>query len=180
MSRIGRMPVNVPAGVEITVDNGLVTVKGPKGELKQAVNKNMIIQIKDGILTVDRPSETKESKSMHGLTRKLISNMVTGVTEGFSKGLEIVGVGYKAAKQGDTLVLNLGYSHPVEMKDPAGLETVVEGNNKIAVKGIDKQLVGQHAANIRKVRQPEPYKGKGVRYAGEVIKIKEGKSGSKK
>lgn len=180
MSRIGRMPVNVPAGVEVKVDNGWVTVKGPKGELKQAVNKEMIIQINDGILTVDRPSETKEHKSLHGLTRKLISNMVTGVTEGFSKGLEIVGVGYRAAKQGNKLVLNLGFSHSVEMTDPAGLETVVEGTNKIFVKGIDKQLVGQHAANIRKVRQPEPYKGKGVRYAGEVIKIKEGKSGTKK
>lgn len=180
MSRIGRMPVNVPAGVDVIVDNGLVTVKGPKGELKQAISKQMIIQINDGVLTVDRPSESKEHKSLHGLTRKLIFNMVTGVTDGFTKNLEIVGVGYKAAKQGDTLVLNLGYSHPVEMKDPAGLETVVETPIKISVNGIDKQLVGQHAANIRKVRQPEPYKGKGVRYAGEVIKIKEGKSGGRK
>ena len=180
MSRIGRMPVNLPAGVEVNVENGLATVKGPKGELKQAINKDMAVVIKDGVLTVERPSDIKEHKAMHGLTRKLIFNMVTGVSEGFSKGLEIVGVGYRAAKQGDTLVLNLGYSHPVEMKDPAGIETVVEGTNKIFVKGIDKQLVGQHAANIRKVRQPEPYKGKGVRYAGEFIKLKEGKSGSKK
>ncbi|MFA0815807.1 MAG: 50S ribosomal protein L6 [Anaerofustis sp.] len=180
MSRIGRMPVNLPAGVEVKAESGLVTVKGPKGELKQAINKDMTIEINDGVLTVTRPSDSKEHKAMHGLTRKLVSNMVSGVSEGFSKGLEIVGVGYRAAKQGDTLVLNLGYSHPVEMKDPAGIETVVEGTNKIFVKGIDKQLVGQHAANIRKVRQPEPYKGKGVRYAGEFIKLKEGKSGSKK
>ena len=180
MSRIGRMPVNLPADVEVNVENGLATVKGPKGELKQVINKDMTVTIKDGVLTVERPSDIKEHKAMHGLTRKLIANMVTGVSEGFSKGLEIVGVGYRAAKQGDVLVLNLGYSHPVEMKDPAGIETVVEGTNKIFVKGIDKQLVGQHAANIRKVRQPEPYKGKGVRYAGEFIKLKEGKSGSKK
>jgi large subunit ribosomal protein L6 len=174
------MPVNLPAGVEVKAESGLVTVKGPKGELKQAINKDMTIEINDGVLTVTRPSDSKEHKAMHGLTRKLVSNMVSGVSEGFSKGLEIVGVGYRAAKQGDTLVLNLGYSHPVEMKDPTGIETVVEGTNKIFVKGIDKQLVGQHAANIRKVRQPEPYKGKGVRYAGEFIKLKEGKSGSKK
>lgn len=179
MSRIGRMPVQVPAGVEIAIDNGVATVKGPKGELKQAINKDMLVKIEDGVLTVQRPSDSKEHKSMHGLTRKLLFNMVTGVTEGFSKELQIVGVGYRAAKQGDTLVLNLGYSHPVEMKDPAGLETVVEGTNKVFVKGIDRQLVGEHAANIRKVRPPEPYKGKGVRYAGEYIKIKEGKSGKK-
>ena len=179
MSRIGRMPVNVPAGCEIKIEDGLVTVKGPKGELTQAINKNMIIEQNDGVLTVKRPNDTKEMKAMHGLSRKLISNMVIGVSEGFVKELQIVGVGYKAAKQGDTLVLNLGYSHPVEMKDPQGLETSVEGTLKVFVKGIDKQLVGQYAANIRKVRPPEPYKGKGVRYAGEVIKIKEGKSGKK-
>lgn len=179
MSRIGRMPVNIPAGVEVKVENGLVTVKGPKGELSQAVHKDMAINIDNGVLTVTRPSDLKEHKAMHGLTRKLISNMVEGVSNGFSKQLDIVGVGYRATKQGDKLVLNLGYSHPVEMADPQGIETIVEGTNKIVVKGIDKQLVGEHAANIKKIRPPEPYKGKGVRYAGEYIKIKEGKTGKK-
>ncbi len=179
MSRIGRMPVNIPAGVEVKAENGLVTVKGPKGELSQAIHKDMVIGMEAGVLNVTRPSDSKEHKSMHGLTRKLISNMVEGVTAGFAKQLDIVGVGYRASKQGDKLVLNLGYSHPVEMIDPQGIETVVEGTNKIIVKGIDKQQVGEHAANIKKVRPPEPYKGKGVRYHGEYIKIKEGKTGKK-
>jgi large subunit ribosomal protein L6 len=139
----------------------------------------MTISIDDGVLSVTRPSDSKEHKSMHGLTRKLIANMVEGVTAGFSKQLDIVGVGYRASKQGNKLVLNLGYSHPVEMVDPQGIETAVDGTNKIIVKGIDKQLVGEHAANIKKVRPPEPYKGKGVRYTGEHIKIKEGKTGKK-
>ena len=177
MSRIGRMPVTIPAGVDIKVEDGIVTVKGPKGELTQANNKDMIIEQKDGVLTVARPSEDKLHKSMHGLTRKLISNMVIGVTDGFTKNLEIVGVGYRAAKEGNKLILNLGYSHPVEIEDPEGISTAVEGNSKIAVSGIDIQKVGQHAANIKKVRSPEPYKGKGVRYAGEYIRIKEGKTG---
>ena len=177
MSRIGKMPITVPAGVEITVDDGLVTVKGPKGEIKQHVAKNMAFKAEDGILTVERPSDTKIDRSMHGLTRKLVANMVEGVTEGFTKDLEISGVGYRAAKEGNKLVINVGYSHPVEMADPEGIETSVEGNTKISVKGIDRQLVGQHAANIKKVRPPEPYKGKGIRYAGEYVKIKEGKTG---
>ena len=179
MSRIGRMPVAIPAGVEITVDNGVVTVKGPKGELTQAINKDMMIEQKDGVLTVARPSEDKYHKSMHGLTRKLISNMVEGVSKGFTKNMEIVGVGYRAQKEGKKLILNLGYSHPVEMIDPEGITTTVEGTTKIAVSGIDIQKVGEHAANIKKVRPPEPYKGKGVRYAGEYIRIKEGKTGKK-
>jgi large subunit ribosomal protein L6 len=173
------MPVDLPAGVEVKAESGLVTVKGPKGELKQAISKDMTIDVSDGVLTVKRPSDSKEHNALHGLTRKLIFNMVTGVSEGFTKGLEIVGVGYRVAKQGNSLVLNVGYSHPVEVADPEGIETSVEGTNKIFVKGIDKQLVGQHAANIRKVRAPEPYKGKGIRYAGEYIRIKEGKTGAK-
>ncbi|MBE6038342.1 MAG: 50S ribosomal protein L6 [Anaerofustis stercorihominis] len=179
MSRIGRMPVNVPAGVEVTVDNGLATVKGPKGELTQAISKDMTVAIDNGVLTVTRPTDSKEHKSLHGLTTKLLSNMVIGVSAGFAKELQVVGVGYRVQKNGKTLVLNVGYSHPVEMDDPEGIETVVEGTNKIIVKGIDKAVVGQYAANIRKVRQPEPYKGKGIRYADEVIKLKEGKSGKK-
>ncbi len=179
MSRIGRMPVNVPAGVEVTVENGLATVKGPKGELKQAISADMTVTIENGVLTVTRPSDSKEHKSLHGLTTKLLSNMVTGVSAGFQKELSVIGVGYRVQKNGNTLVLNVGYSHPVEMNDPEGIETVVEGTNKIIVKGIDKCAVGQYAANIRKVRQPEPYKGKGIRYADEVIKLKEGKSGKK-
>ena len=177
MSRIGRMPVNVPAGVEVTVDNGLATVKGPKGELTQAISKDMTVTVENGILTVTRPSDSKEHKSLHGLTTKLLSNMVTSA--GFTNELSVIGVGYRVQKNGNTLVLNVGYSHPVEMIDPEGIETVVEGTNKIIVKGIDKCAVGQYAANIRKVRQPEPYKGKGIRYANEVIKLKEGKSGKK-
>ncbi len=177
MSRIGRMPVTVPAGVEVKVEDGIVTVKGPKGELTQHINKDMQIGMEDGVLTVSRPSDDKVHKSMHGLTRKLIANMVEGVTNGFTKNLEIVGVGYRAAKEGDKLVLNVGYSHPVEIVDPEGITTAVEGTTKISVSGIDIQKVGEHAANIKKVRKPEPYKGKGIRYAGEYIRIKEGKTG---
>lgn len=177
MSRIGRMPVTVPAGVEVKVEDGFVIVKGPKGELTQHINKDMQINIEDGVLTVARPSDDKVHKSMHGLTRKLIANMVEGVTNGFTKNLEIVGVGYRAAKEGDKLVLNVGYSHPVEIVDPEGITTAVEGTTKISVSGIDIQKVGEHAANIKKVRKPEPYKGKGIRYAGEYIRIKEGKTG---
>lgn len=177
MSRIGRMPVTVPAGVEVKVEDGIVTVKGPKGELTQHINKDMQIGMEDGVLTVSRPSDDKVHKSMHGLTRKLIANMVEGVTNGFTKNLEIVGVGYRAAKEGNKLVLNVGYSHPVEIVDPEGITTAVEGTTKISVSGIDIQKVGEHAANIKKVRKPEPYKGKGIRYAGEYIRIKEGKTG---
>lgn len=178
MSRVGNAPVNLPAGVDVKVDeNNVVTVKGPKGELTQAIDKDIIIEINDNVLEVKRPSEDKRHRSLHGLSRALIQNMVIGVTEGFEKKLEIVGVGYRAQKQGKTLVLSLGYSHPVEMEDPEGIETVVEGQNTVIVKGIDKQFVGAHAANIRAKRSPEPYKGKGVRYADERVRIKEGKSG---
>ncbi len=179
MSRIGRAPVVIPAGVEVKVADGVATVKGPKGELTQEINKNMKVTIENGVLSVERPDDEKESRAFHGLTRKLIANMVTGVSEGFTKNLEIVGVGYRAAKEGDTLVLNLGYSHQVKMQDPEGLATSVEGTNKITVSGIDKQRVGQYAAQIRDKRRPEPYKGKGVRYAGEFVRIKEGKTGKK-
>ena len=177
MSRIGRMPVTIPAGVDVNVENGVCTVKGPKGELIQDISRDMIVEIEGGVLTVKRPSDNKVHRSLHGLTRQLISNMVVGVNEGFTKGLEIVGVGYKAAKEGNKLILSLGYSHPVEFIDPDGLETVVEGATKVFVKGIDRQRVGQYAAQIRDKRRPEPYKGKGVRYIGEVVRIKEGKTG---
>jgi len=177
MSRVGNAPVNLPAGVDVKINDNVVSVKGPKGELTQEIDKDIIIEINDNVLEVKRPSDNKRHRSLHGLSRALIQNMVTGVTEGFEKKLEIVGVGYRAQKQGKTLVLSLGYSHPVEMEDPEGIETVVEGNTTILVKGIDKQVVGAHAANIRAKRSPEPYKGKGVRYADEFVRIKEGKSG---
>lgn len=177
MSRIGRMPVNLPAGVDVNIDNGLVTVKGPKGELTQQFNTNITLDMKDGVINVTRPNDQKENRALHGLTRALLSNMVIGVSQGFEKKLEIVGVGYRAQKQGNNLVLNLGYSHPIEMPDPEGITTEVPDNTHIIVKGIDKQVVGAYAANIRAKRSPEPYKGKGIRYAGEYIRIKEGKSG---
>ena len=179
MSRIGIKPISVPAGVEVTVaDGNVVTVKGPKGSLTKEFHKDMIIKCADGVITVERPSEDKLHKSLHGLTRTLVHNMVEGVTEGFAKKLEIVGVGYRAQKQGKKLVLSLGYSHPVEMEDPEGLESTVDGN-KIVVKGIDKEKVGQYAAEIRDKRRPEPYKGKGIKYADEVIRRKVGKTGKK-
>lgn len=177
MSRVGNAPVNLPAGVDVKVNDNVVVVKGPKGELTQEIDKDIIIEINDNVLEVKRPSDDKRHRSLHGLSRALIQNMVTGVTEGFEKKLEIVGVGYRAQKQGKNLVLSLGYSHPVEMEDPEGIETVVEGQNIVIVKGIDKQVVGAYAANIRAKRSPEPYKGKGVRYADEHVRIKEGKSG---
>ncbi|SHF02002.1 50S ribosomal protein L6 [Alkalibacter saccharofermentans] len=177
MSRIGKMPVAIPAGVTITVDGSDVTVKGPKGELKKSFNSDIAIEEVDGQVIVTRPSDKKEHRALHGLTRALVNNMVVGVSAGFEKRLEINGVGYRAAKQGKKLTLNLGYSHPVEMEDPAGIETEVEGTNKIIVRGIDKERVGEHAANIRKKRQPEPYKGKGIKYADEKIRRKEGKTG---
>ena len=180
MSRIGIKPISVPAGVEVTVaDGNVVTVKGPKGSLTKEFHKDMIIKCADGVITVERPSEDKLHKSLHGLTRTLVHNMVEGVTEGFAKKLEIVGVGYRAQKQGKKLVLSLGYSHPVEMEDPEGLETVLDGQNIIVVKGIDKEKVGQYAAEIRAKRAPEPYKGKGIKYADEVTRRKVGKTGKK-
>lgn len=180
MSRIGLKPVTVPAGVEVKVDEkNIVTVKGPKGQLTQAIDPSMKIEINDGILTVTRPTENKKHKSLHGLSRTLINNMIIGVTEGYEKKMEIVGVGYRAAKQGKKLVLNLGFSHPVEMEDPEGVETEVPTQLEIVVRGINKQLVGNYAAKIRAWREPEPYKGKGIRYAGEHVRRKEGKTSKK-
>ena len=180
MSRIGRMPVAIPAGVTVTIaENNLVTVKGPKGTLERELPVEMNIKEEDGHIVVTRPNDLKKMKSLHGLTRTLINNMIHGVTEGYEKVLEVNGVGYRAAKQGKKLVLSLGYSHPVEMEDPEGIETVLEGQNKITVKGISKEKVGQYAAEIRDNRRPEPYKGKGIKYADEVIRRKVGKTGKK-
>ena len=179
MSRIGRMPVAIPAGVTVTIaENNLVTVKGPKGTLERELPVEMNIKEEDGHIVVTRPNDLKKMKSLHGLTRTLINNMIHGVTEGYEKVLEVNGVGYRASKSGNKLTLNLGYSHPVEMVDPEGLEAVVDGN-KIIVKGIDKEKVGQYAAEIRDKRRPEPYKGKGIKYADEVVRRKVGKTGKK-
>ena len=179
MSRIGRHPVAVPAGVEVKIaENNVVTVKGPKGTLEKALPTEMSIKLEDGQVVVTRPNDLKKMKSLHGLTRTLINNMVVGVTDGYTKTLEVNGVGYRAQKSGKKLTLHLGYSHPVEMEDPEGLEAVVE-DNKIIVKGIDKEKVGQYAAEIRDKRRPEPYKGKGIKYADEVIRRKVGKTGKK-
>ena len=180
MSRIGKMPITIPAGVEVKIEAGnLVTVKGPKGTLARKMADDMNIAIEDGQLTVARPNDLKKNKALHGLTRTLINNMIIGVTNGYEKVLEINGVGYRAQKQGKKLILSLGYSHPVEMEDPEGLESVLDGQNKITIKGIDKQKVGQYAAEIREKRKPEPYKGKGIKYADEVIRRKVGKTGKK-
>ena len=179
MSRIGRMPVAIPAGVTVEIAEGnVVTVKGSKGTLVRELPKEMDIKMEDGHVIVTRPNDLKKMKSLHGLTRTLIHNMVVGVSEGYTKTLEVNGVGYRAAKQGKKLVLSLGYSHPVEMEDPEGLETTVDGN-KIIVKGISKEKVGQYAAEIREKRKPEPYKGKGIKYDDEVIRRKVGKTGKK-
>ena len=179
MSRIGRMPIAIPAGVAVEIaENNKVTVKGPKGTLERVLPKEMKITQENGEIKVERPNDLKKEKSLHGLTRTLINNMVLGVTNGYEKKLEINGVGYRAAKQGKKLVLTLGYSHPVEMDDPDGIETVVEGQN-IIVKGIDKEKVGQYAAEISAKRAPEPYKGKGIKYVDEVIRRKVGKTGKK-
>lgn len=180
MSRIGKLPVVIPAGVELKLEEGnLLTVKGPKGTLQRKLAEDMNIAIEEGRIVVTRPSDLKRHRALHGLTRTLIFNMVEGVTKGYEKVLEINGVGYRAAKQGKKLTLTLGYSHPVEMTDPEGIETVVEGQNKITVKGIDKEKVGQFAAEIRTKRPPEPYKGKGIKYADEYIRRKVGKTGKK-
>ena len=180
MSRIGRMPVAIPAGVTVTIAEGnKVTVKGPKGTLERELPVELTIEEKDGHVIVSRPNDLKKMKSLHGLTRTLIHNMVVGVTEGYTKKLEVNGVGYRAQKQGKTLVLSLGYSHPVEMTDPEGVTTTLEGQNIIIVSGIDKEKVGQYAAEIRDKRRPEPYKGKGIKYADEVIRRKVGKTGKK-
>lgn len=177
MSRIGKAPVAIPAGVEVKLDGHTLTVKGPKGQLVREFHPDMMIEIEDNEVIVKRPSENKEHKSLHGLTRALIANMVTGVNSGFEKVLEISGVGYRAEKKGNKLVMNLGYSHPVEMEDPEGIETVCDGQTKVIVKGISKEAVGAHAANIRAKRLPEPYKGHGVKYADEHIRRKVGKTG---
>lgn len=178
MSRIGLKPIDIPAGVEIKVsDDNTVEVKGPKGTLSQQITKGFKINIEDNVLSVERPSETKRDKSLHGLSRSLIANMVEGVVKGYEKTLEIVGTGYRAQKQGKKLVLNLGYSHPVEMEDPEGIEVEVPDPNKIIVRGISKQLVGNYSAVIRAWREPEPYKGKGVKYSNEQIRRKVGKTG---
>ena len=179
MSRIGIKPIVVPAGVEVTVDGNVVTVKGPKGQLSQEISKNMTVEVNDGQITVSRPNDDRYNRGQHGLARTLINNMVTGVTTGFEKKLQLVGVGYKAEKKGDTLVMSLGYSHPVEMKDPEGITTECPSQTEVTVKGIDKALVGNYAANIRAWRKPEPYKGKGIKYVDEVIRRKEGKAGAK-
>ena len=179
MSRIGRHPIAIPAGVTVEIkENNVVTVKGPKGTLEKALPTEMSIKLEDGQVVVTRPNDLKKMKSLHGLTRTLIQNMVIGVSQGYEKTLEVNGVGYRAQKQGKKLVLSLGYSHPVEMEDPEGLESTVDGN-KIVVKGIDKEKVGQYAAEIRDKRRPEPYKGKGIKYADEVIRRKVGKTGKK-
>ena len=179
MSRIGRQPVVIPAGVTVTVEDGnKITVKGPKGTLERVLAPEMDIKVENDTVVVTRPNDLKKMKSLHGLTRTLINNMVTGVSQGYTKELEVNGVGYRAAKQGNKLVLNLGYSHVVEMIDPEGIETVVDGN-KITVKGINKEKVGQFAAEIRDKRRPEPYKGKGIKYADETIRRKVGKTGKK-
>ena len=177
MSRIGRKPITVPAGVDVTIDGSAVTVKGPKGTLSGTFNSNMSIELDAGVITVSRPNDEKENRALHGLTRTLISNMVEGVSTGFKKELDIVGVGYRAALEGKSLNLTIGYSHPVKMDPPEGITIEVPAPNKIVVSGADKQTVGQFACEIRAVRPPEPYKGKGIKYADEVVRRKEGKSG---
>jgi large subunit ribosomal protein L6 len=179
MSRIGKKPVKIPQGVEVKIEGNTVTVKGPKGSISRQFHREMKIKEEDDKIIVERPSDDNMHRALHGLTRTLISNMVKGVVEGFEKRLSMEGVGYRAAKQGSKLVLTVGYSHPVEIEPPKGIEFEVPAPNKIVVKGIDKELVGQVAANIRKVREPEPYKGKGIRYEDEVIRRKVGKTGAK-
>jgi large subunit ribosomal protein L6 len=177
MSRIGRLPITVPSGVTVTVDGQAVNVKGPKGELSLTVASPIEVALEDGTLTVTRPDDERASRSLHGLTRTLIANQIIGVTDGYSKGLEIVGTGYRVQAKGNSLEFALGFSHSITFDPPAGISFEVEGNTKVTVRGIDKQAVGEVAANIRKLRKPEPYKGKGVRYAGEVVRRKAGKSG---
>jgi len=180
MSRIGKLPIVIPSGVTVTLEEGnMVTVKGAKGTLSRKLPLEMNIAQENGQLVITRPDDKKQSRAMHGLTRTLINNMVVGVTQGYVKRLEIVGTGYRCAKSGNKLTLSVGYSHPVEMPDPEGITTEVEGTNKIIISGIDKEKVGQHAANIRVKRPPEPYKGKGIKYENERIRRKAGKAGKK-
>ena len=177
MSRIGRLPIDIPGGVTVTLDGQNVSVKGPKGELALVVAAPIEVAIEDNQVVVTRPNDERLSRSLHGLTRTLINNQIIGVTQGYKKGLEVVGTGYRVAAKGNSLEFALGYSHSITVDPPAGISFVVEGNNKVTVVGIDKQAVGEVAANIRKLRKPEPYKGKGVRYAGEVVRRKAGKAG---
>jgi large subunit ribosomal protein L6 len=177
MSRIGRQPIAVPAGVDVTIDGRTITVKGPKGTLTRDLHPDMLVRREDGSVVVERPSDQKTHRQLHGLTRTLVSNMVVGVSDGFRKGLEITGVGYRAALVGQKLQLSLGYSHPIEIEPPKGISFELENPTRLAVVGIDKELVGEIAARVRATRKPEPYKGKGVRYAGEVIRRKAGKAG---
>lgn len=177
MSRIGKNPISVPSGVEVKVDGQDVAVKGPKGELSLTIAEPITVSLEDGVITVARPDEERESRSLHGLSRTLINNMIVGVTDGYSKALEIVGTGYRVLAKGSNLEFALGYSHPIVVEPPEGISFSVDGQTKVAVHGIDKQLVGETAANIRKLRKPEPYKGKGVRYAGEIVRRKVGKAG---
>ena len=177
MSRIGRLPIVIPAGVDVKIDGSAVSVKGPKGELSLVIASPIEAKIEDGQILVTRPDDERASRSLHGLTRTLISNQIIGVTEGYTKGLEIVGTGFRVAAKGSSLEFALGFSHSITVDPPAGISFTVEGNTKITVVGIDKQAVGEVAANVRKLRKPEPYKGKGVRYAGEVVRRKAGKSG---
>jgi large subunit ribosomal protein L6 len=177
MSRIGRLPIEIPSGVDVTLDGRDVTVKGPKGTLALTVAQPITVAIQDGRVLVSRPDDERESRSLHGLTRTLIANNIIGVTQGYTKGLEVVGTGYRVQARGANIEFALGFSHPVMVEPPAGITFTVEGNNRLTVSGIDKQAVGETAANIRKIRKPEPYKGKGVRYAGENVRRKAGKSG---
>ena len=177
MSRIGRLPISVPAGVEVSIDGAEVTVKGSKGELSQTIASPISVSLEENTITVTRPDDERESRSLHGLSRTLINNMIIGVSEGYSKQMEIVGTGYRVLAKGNDLEFALGYSHPVSVKAPEGITFTVEGNNKLTVSGINKQQVGQVASNIRGLRAPDPYKGKGVRYAGEQIRRKVGKAG---
>jgi len=177
MSRVGKKPIEIPAGVTVTLNNHTVTVKGPKGELTRSFSPDIAINIEENVITITRPSDMKEHRALHGTTRAVIANMIEGVSTGFTRGLELIGVGYRAQKQGNKLVLNVGYSHPVEIEAEAGLEIEVPANTKIIIKGTDKERVGELAANIRGVRPPEAYKGKGIRYEGEFVRRKEGKTG---
>jgi large subunit ribosomal protein L6 len=177
MSRVGKKPIEIPTGVTVTLNNNTVTVRGPKGELTRSFNPDITILVEENIITITRPTDNKEHRALHGTTRAVLSNMVDGVSKGFERGLELIGVGYRAQKQGNKLVLSVGYSHPVEIEPETGLEIEVPSNTRIIVRGSDKERVGALAANIRQVRPPEPYKGKGIRYEGESVRRKEGKTG---
>jgi large subunit ribosomal protein L6 len=177
MSRIGRLPIEIPAGVDVTIDGPTVSVKGPRGSMSHTIPAPLTAALEDGKVVVARPDDERRSKSLHGLTRTLIANQIVGVTQGYTKGLEVVGTGYRVQARGASIEFALGFSHPVTVEPPAGITLTVEGNNKLTVAGIDKQAVGETAANIRKIKKPEPYKGKGIRYAGEVVRRKAGKAG---